>query len=495
LVGIDPNAKRTIAVLDVVNRISSPSTVEEQAEALLQLTNIIRLFNVKERLGSGWGKYIYEVAINTLGEDAENKLRAKRKELLTQLASLDSRELEKIPVQIRKGLINQRIYDYEPPAREDFKRLFLNLVGTEDLKTVRISTHSPKPVTVLFSEGNATLLMLDNFYIDPATVRMFDSEKSATEFIARLTATLLYCKRKNLTSQADIIKDSIATEHSRILYKLWLKSLTEESDENIKIGERFKEYDILGAAEKIMANDAFYLTMKNIQSVALIEFAPSTLNFTSFVGTATFSFDDYGKDRISATLARDKQGSALHLLAATMLFDYLTKNFSLDDVYLERDFTIASVSKNDWVARLPLNILAECTADYDVVEGRLRALVGIKRFVLTFADGEFVQLTKSEESFAIDPIYHSIIYSIATMPYDEAGIMSGTFYIMPEFDSLLIELRRYGRVAEQAVNRANFVFSRGIRTKPFKYLEKDSIAGVVGSFTDVVTTSKEGKKK
>ncbi|NYZ77014.1 hypothetical protein H0O02_01725 [Candidatus Micrarchaeota archaeon] len=492
MAGIDVNAKRTLAVLDIVSGTSSPKNMEERAEALLQLTNIIRLFTIKERLGSDWGKYIYDATVNALGEDSEEKLRAKRKELLGQLASLDSKELGRTAPSLRRELIGQRIFDYEPGAREAFKQFLLNLLDSEGLKTIKLSTHSPSPVSVLFSEKDATLLAFDNLYIDPQTVRMFDSKKNATDFVIRLAVALLYCRRKNLASPADVAKDSLASEYSRTLYKLWLKSLAEENNENMRIGEQLRDHDIPGAAERLMGNDAFYMTMKNMASALLVEFGPARLNLASFLGTAAFAFDEYGKDRISELVSRNRRASALCLSGTASLFDYLVKNFSLDDAYLERDFSLASMGENGWIERLPLRINAECTADYENPKEKTTVFVGLKKFVITFSSGEFIELTKAEDSFITDPVHHTCIYSVTTMLYPESGMMQGTFYAMPELDALLIELRRYGKVDEKAINRANFIFARGMRGKqPFAYFEKNGNAGVVGSFTDVMIAKPE----
>ncbi len=488
---IDTNTKRTLKVLDIVKGRTSISKPADYAEALFQLTGMIRLFNIEERLKSGWGKYIYDKTINELGDDAEEKLRAKRKAVLQALATLGQDELNNIPASLRREIIEQRILDYEPNIRETYQKLLLDLLGTKDLRFIKLSTHSPKPVSILYSEGNATLLTFDNFYIDPATVRLFDSRKDAIEFIVRLSVALIYCRRKNLMTGDDIAGDTRAADYTRKVYKSFLKSVGEENNDNLAIGDFLKEFELHEAAQRLMAKDSFYMTMKNMAPAVLIEFEPSRLHVTSFLGEGTFTFDEFGRDKITSLISRDSNGGRLYLSGVASLFDYLVKNFSSYDAYLERDFTIASISRNPWTKKLPMKIIAESTADSAKADVGTRALVGLKKLAIVFSDNEFIELVKPETDFGFDPIHHSFIYSSTTMIYPESGMMHGNFYAMPEVDVLFNELINSGKVNKQAVAKANLMFSRIGRGKTFGYYDKGGKVGIVGGFTDTVLAKPE----
>lgn len=494
---IDANAKRALKTLDFVKGKATPRNNEEWAETLLQLTGIVKLFNIRSRLKSGWGRYVYDTTVNKLGENAEEKLIEKRKQALKQLVSLDESELEGLSVSIRRKLIEQRIYDYEPEARENFKKLLLKLAGTSDLRTIRLSTHTPRPFSILFSEGPFVLLTFDNFYVDTMTARMFDNEKNAKAFISILATALLYCKRKGLKSASDVGKDKIAAKYSRNLYRFFHKAVIEENSSNVKIGEMFRDNDLVKAGERLMAKDKFYITMKSMAPAILVEFNPGKVYLTSFLGTAEFVFDEYGRGKIIEFNTRNKQGGVLYLSGVTSIFDYILKNFTRDEVHLERNFMPASIRKNPWVEKMPLKFYAECTADYEKAAERTNTLIGLKRFVITFADGEFIELVKPEEEFRIDPVHRTVLYSTTAMLYPESGMMNEGFYAMPELDVIFIELRRFGKIDKMAINRANYVFARAGRTKTFHYFEKDGKAGIVGSFSGIIAAKpeKRGRKK
>ncbi len=492
MVGIDVSTKRTLKVLDFVKGRSTPRSTGDWAEALFQLTNMVRLFNIRENLKSGWGRYIHDVTMNELGDNAEEKIMKKRKQALKELSSLDENQLERIPVDLRKEIIAQRVLDYEPQVREEYKGLLIKLLRTKDLRLIKLNTHSPMPISVLFSEGNSTLLTFDNFYMDPATARMFDSEYNARQFLIRLAVAVLYCRRKSLESAKDITEDKRAADYSRRLYRLFHKAVAEESSRNIKIGEMLGEYDLVGAAKMLMANDKFYITMKNLAPAILLEFEPGRLHVTSFLGMGSFAFDDYGKEKIVELISRNREAGALYLAGTASIFDYLVKTFSRDEMYLNADFTPASIGRNPWTDRLPFRMTAECTADYEMTDEVPSTLVGLKMFSITFTNGEFIELIKPEEDFYFDPVHHSFLYSTNAMIYPETGVVNGIFYSMPELDVMLAELRRAGRVDKEVIGRANLILAGHKLEKPFEYFEKDGKAGIVGSISDTIRAAPGG---
>lgn len=492
----DADTKRTLKVLDVVKGKTSIGKPDDYAEALYQLTRIIRLFNMSDRLNAGWGKYIYDQAIAQLGEDAEEKLRAKRKKVLKALNALDQDKLNDISPSVRRELIEQRMLDYEPSIRPIYRDFLMNLLGTKGLRFIKLNTHSPKPISLLYSEGNSTLLILDNFYVDPQTIRMFDNKKDANEFMVRLAAALIYCKRKNLISGNDVAGDAKAADYTRKLYKLFLKAVKSENESNVEIGDLLKDYELIDAADRLMAKDSFYITMKNLGSAVLLEFEPSKLYATSFFGKATFTFDEPGRDKVMELISREKQGGNMYLAGVASLFDFLVKNFSGDDVYLRRNFIPESMGRNPWVEKLPLKIIAETTADNKKTNGGTTAMVGLKKLAIVFSDNEFVELVKPASDFAYKPIEHTFIYSSTTMIYPESGLMHGSFYAMPEFDVLINELVNSGKVDKDAVAKANLMFSRVGQPKTFGYYSRGGKTGIVGGFTDkIIAKPKGGRKK
>lgn len=486
MAGIDRNTKRTLKVLDFAKGKTTPKSAEEWAEALFQLTNVIRLFNIEERLGSGWGKYVFDVTINELGENAEEKLRAKRSIAIKKLSSLKDEQLNALSPSLRRDVIAQRILDYEPSVRQAYKKLLLKLLATRNLRFIKLNTHSPKPISVLYSENNTTLLNFDNFYVDPMTVRLFDSKQHAMEFVSRFAVALLYCRRKGISTSDEIANDRLASAYSRKLYKLFLKGMVDENKSNMEIAELFRDYDIYGASRLLMAKEKFYITIRNLAQVMLVEFRPGKLHITSFIGKGKFAFDEYGKEKILESTSRDRHAGALYLSGVASIFDYLINNFSLDSVYLKHDFSPASMEDNPWAKKLPMQISAECTADYEKIEIGNNSLIGLKNVAIGFSSGDFIELAKPAEDFSVDPVHHSLFYSTNIMLYPKSGMMSGAFYTMPELDVMFMELRRFGKISKSAVNRANLITSKSRTGKTFEYIAKDGKSGVIANLSDIM---------
>jgi len=486
---IDENAKRALAALDFVDGSFHPKKEEEWAEILYQLTNIIRLLEITDRVTSGWGRYVLDNTVKRLGTDAEEKIRVKRAEALSYVSSLDKQRLEKISPSLRRELLEQRIFDYEPPLRQLFNKMFLNLLATRDLRVARLGTYSPRPISILYSKDNMILVSLDNIYIDPQTVRIFESKDDARVFLLTLTTALLYTKRKGMYSAEEVLKDRIATDLSRSLYKLLLKSMKEESKRNMNVVEMFRDGELYRASESLMKNEGFYITMKNMTPPVLLEFENGRVYATSFLASGIFDFDEYAKRRISESIADGTHVGFLYLSSTLSLFDFITRNFSDDSVYLKTNFAPSSLQKAAWSNKLPLQIFAECTADYERASagGRVvSSFVGIKRIAIIFSSDEAIELVKPDEDFRTDPVHNSLIYSTATMLNAENGTMQQNFYAMPEVDIALSEIRKVGKIERKTIKKINAVF-RGIRTlDPFSYIEREGRPILLGSFTEKI---------
>ena len=483
----EKDIKNAVWALDKVGKGTPVDTPDELAKMVVQTTKIIRLHELKDKLKSGWGKYVYDQSVSALGNRCEYKLRNARSIALGKLSSLPKTKFNSIKHSLKEELVSLRVFDFEPESRLEFYKI-INGIVSENIKFFKMNISSPIPVSILMADDGKMLISMDRFVIPEAASNEFDNEKDAKLFFGNLLSLLFHCKENGLVEEDEILSDKFAQKYSRELYRIIHRGMKDE--DKIEIAEHIRDGKIWEAAGILMEHDSFYGFFKNLPNMALVSFGPGILTFSSFIGEGTFTLNEYAMEKMVEAMGKNKESSREYFLAASYIYFTLVEYFMDKRVHLSRDLEPVLPDDAGW--SLPVKIDAECTADYDTKKNVDYSLFGIKNITMETADNKFIRITKSAEDFKIKPIDHTLINIQTYQLPDSSDIYRGAIYYSPEIFYLLNLMMVRRKLDNSIVAELNPRIPR-----KFRFVKEGKKTGIMSYITDKMTAvpSKPSKKR
>jgi len=483
----EKDIKNAVWALDKVGKGTSVDTPDELAKMVIQTTKIIRLHELKDKLESGWGRYVYDQAVSSLGEKSEYKLRNARGIALGKLSSLSKTKFNSIKDSLKEELVSLRVFDFEPEARPEFYKIINNIVS-ENIKFFRMNISNPVPVSILLADEGKMLISMDRFVLPEDTLREFENENDAKLFFGNLLSLLFHCKENGLIEEDEILADKFAQKYSKEIYKLVHKGMKDE--EKIEIADHIRDGKVWEAAGMLMDHESFYRFFRNLPNLALVSFGPGIITFSSFIGEATFTLNEYAMEKMVEAMSRNKQSSREFFLSASYLYFTLVEYFMDKRVYLSRDLEPVLPDDAGW--SLPVKIDAECTADYDTKKDVDYSLFGVKNITMETSDNKFIKLLKSTDDFRIKPIDHTLVNVQAYHLPGAADIYRGAIYYSPEIFYLLNMMMVRRKLDGSIVAELNPRIPRKLN-----YVRENGKTGIMSYLTDKMAAvpSKPSKKR
>lgn len=485
----DKNIKDAVWALDRIEKGRPIDNPDEMAKMLIWTTKIIRLHELKDRLKSGWGKYVYDRSMSVLGENPVYRLRNSRSIVLGKLSSLPKDQFDSIKDSLKEELVSLRVFDFEPESRPEFFKIINNIVS-ENIRFFKANISSPIPVSILISDDGKMLISMDRFVLPEAAVKEFENENDAKLFFADFIALLLHCKENGLVEPDKILADKFAQKYSREIYKVFHRSIKKE--DKIAAGNYIRDGKVWEAAGMLMEHNSFYRVFKNLPNMALVSFGAGILTFSSFVGNATFTFNEYAMEKMLDAFSRNKKSAREFFMAGSYLYFTLVEYFMDKRVYLSRDLEPILPDDAGWA--LPVTIDAECTVDSESKQNVDYSLFGIKNIEIETSDSKFIRMTKSPEDFRIKPIDHTLINVQAYNLPDSDEIYRGAIYYSPEIFYLLNLMMVRRKLDGSVIAELNPRIPR-----KFSFVREGKKSGIVSRITDKIAavpskTSRRAKK-
>lgn len=459
-------AEKAIAAMDWVDR-GIPEDIEEQSKALIELNKLLRLLAINYRLKEGWGKYISDQAIKRFGKDnADEKIRNVRNSILRALSTKSNEELKTISEGARRGIIEERLIDYEAPVRPVAAELYRKLFQIGDYRHFKVNPYSPLPFVMISAEKRKNVFALDKFYIDKKTRNLFENEKAMGETMSLLAEAVAYMRgsKKDLKKFNELEKDNKAISLAKALYKLMHKNIRGDLLGNRTISaasELFNDGMLEQGLIKLRNFPAFEPTIKNMTNVYLVDFNPRHIDLYGAEGKCRFYFDPSGRANILQGIEKHPGMGTSYLFSMTIFFNYMTARLSgLRKTVFDNHFGLCweALNKNEPSKKIGIqstDIEIFATAGYnDLIwsggekpERVGQALIGVRRFVITLPE------TKRRVKFALTDstvfntgeefvhnanaiLNNSLIYTNAVLLYPETGVLDYGFYTTPEVETL-----------------------------------------------------------
>ena len=473
---LERDVKDAIWALDRVEKKNLEGNPDELARLLVQCTHTIRLHELKGKLSAGWGKYVYDKSISTLGENAERKLRNSRKEVLAKVLSLSDNEFNSLKESLREDIASLRVFDFEPETRSDFFKL-INRTVSGDIKFFKASIAGPVPVTVLTADAGIMLISLDNLCLPDETAKEFDSETDAALFFSNFLTLVLHAKENGLVDSEAVLSDKLALKYVRETYKVFSRGIKDEK--KMEIGELIREGNVAEALNSLLKHNSFYEAFKHLPNITLISFGKGLLKFTSFYCEGTFTINNYGLEKMMEAFEKNEKAPREFFIGASYLFCTLVDYFLDKRAYLSKELTPVLPKSTGW--SLPLKISANCTVDSEEKENITTSIFGIKGLRIDTADGKFINITKADEDFRLKPVEHTLMnVQVYHLP-EASDICRGTIYYSPEIFYLLNLMMVRRKLNKKLVDELNPRIPR-----KFTFVKEEGKAGIVSHFSDAV---------
>jgi len=515
---IAEEAKRAMWAMDLVEH-GLPSELEEQAALLLELNRISNLISIRHKLTEGWGIYIYDEVIKRFGEEnAATRIRNARNTVLSSLAKKSIEELKTISKNLRKGILEQRITDYEPSVRPLMTELYKKLYEIGDFAHLKINLYSVLPMVLINIQKGKNVFAIDKFYVDDATKKLFENEAKAAETLGLLAEGVAYLRgaKSNWETLTELERDSKAITIAKGLYKLFLKNANNEAlgDPSLRAAlELFNDGLLEKGIVKLRNHQAFSQTMKNMTNVYLAEFEPGYVDIYSAEGKCRFYFDDLGRMNIVAGIKDYNEIGISYLYAATMIYNYIvTRIHGPRRTVFDNNMRLCTeaLDKNEpsevkKIQSISIEVLA--TAGFNKVlwigeekpKNVGQAVIGVQRFEITMPESRRrikMALTEtaladlaSKGEFVNDEgavIYSSLLYANATILYPETGIMDYNFYTTPAVEVLFDNFGEETKFDRAFAEKLNKNLQIKTTKQTFRFEAKEGYNWIIGSISSVM---------
>ncbi|MEM4359268.1 MAG: hypothetical protein QXT45_01930 [Candidatus Bilamarchaeaceae archaeon] len=487
---IEEDTCEALWALEVVSGSRAAATPDEFAKLLVQSTRIIRLYELKEKLGSGWGRYVCDKSVSLLGPSAEEKLMASRKTALSALLSMPREKFDSIKESLRADVAGLRVFDFEPESRLDFFKI-VDRVVRGDTRFFKLNFSSPVPVAILHSDTGKLLISLDRFYLPPEAVHEFDTEKDAYLFFSNFMTLLLHLKENSLVETESILADPFAARYIKDIYKVFSRGIKDEK--KMEIGEMIRTGKVWEATSALLEHESFYAAFKHVYGVSLMSFGLGELRFTSFASEGLFRIDRNGLEKMAEAFEKNRKTTREFFIGMCYLYATIQQFFFDKRLYLSKE--LEPVLPDDIGWSLPIRIYADCTAGSELRGGILSSIVGIKNIRVETDDGKFLNVTKEDTDFTIMPLHHTLINAQTYSIPESEDLYRGAIYYSPEIFYLLNFLTIRKGFSEEIVDEIN-----GFVPRKFKFVKEKEMVGIVSHMSDMVaavpakTSSKKVKK-
>ncbi len=482
MVGLE--TKKKMRMLDKVKNIHGLSA-DEAADVFVKISEFMRLISVPKESLTDEGRFLLRYASDVFGNDYDVQLHEKRQELLKKLISMDETVFEGIKPSLREDIIELSIAEFTPESRQDLILLMERCVKSKDVKHFKTSIFNTTPIVQLQIENNMSLHCAESFYLHPDTVKEFDNNTDAANLVSNIFFMVLYAKKNDLYDSEELMRNRLAVDINKRIYKLFVKSIKEKS-EYIELTDNLKNgmfWEFFMAALKI---DPLYKSLKNVANCVLLDLGlDGTVSFTTLLNEGKFGFDARSIRRFHELKAKNNEAAFFFINSIASMYYELQRMFAGNDVTIDNEFeTVVDVNKL-W----PTEISADCIFDYSERDG-IKELIGLKRLRIDFKDDKFINLQKTEESFkGIDPVAHSLLF---LQTYVKGKTARFDFYFTPEVHKLLYIIWRDKRIDEKLTNYVNTLPSLVVR--PFHYIKEGKKEGIAAYFEDLRIREIEVKK-
>jgi len=482
MVGLE--TKKKMRVLDKVKK-TADLPPNEAAEVFVKISEVIRLIPVPKESLTDEGTFLLRYAQDSLGKNYDVYLHEQREELLKKLLSMNETDFETIKPSLKEDMIELSPAEFTPESRQDLILLMERCIKSKGVKHFRTSIFNTAPIVQLQIEKNMALLCAEPFYLHPDTVKEFDNNTDAANLISNIFFLVLYAKKNDLYDSEELMRNKIATDLNKNIYKIFVKSIKEKS-EYLELTDNLKNgmfWEFFMDALKI---EPLYKSLRNVSHCVLADLAlDGTVSFTTLLNEGKFGFDARSVKRFHELRRDDNEAAFYFINSIGSMYYELQRMFAGNDVTVDEEFeTIVDVNKL-W----PVEIFADCIFDYSTKDG-VKQFVGLKRLNINFKDNKYINIQKTEKSFkGIDPVSYSLLFLQTHIKNKTARF---DFYFAPEVHKLLYILWRDKRIDEKVVNYINTLPS--LIVKPFHYVKERKKEGIVGYFEDLEIKEIEVKK-
>lgn len=482
MVGLE--TKKKMRVLDKVKKVADLQP-NEAAEVFVKVSEIIRLIPVPKESLTDEGTFLLRYAHDSFGKNYDVYLHEQREELLKRLLSMDETDFETIKPSLREDMIELSPAEFTPESRQDLILLMERCIKSKGVKHFKTSIFNTAPIVQLQIEKSMALLCAEPFYLHPDTVKEFDNNTDAANLMSNIFFLVLYAKKNDLYDSEELMRNKIATDINKKIYKLFVKSINEKS-EYIELTDNLKNgmfWEFLMDALKI---EPLYKSLKNVSHCVLVDLAlDGTVSFTTLLNDGKFGFDARSVRRFHELKAENNEAAFFFINSLGSTYYELQRMFAGNDVTVDKEFETVVDAKKLW----PVEILGDCVFDYSTRDG-MKEFIGLKRLNINFKDNKFINIQKTEESFkGLDPVSFSLLF-LQTHVKDKTARFD--FYFMPEVHKLLYTLWRDKRIDEKVVDYINTLPS--LIVKPFRYTRERKKEGIVGYFENLKIKEIEVKK-
>jgi len=482
MVGLD--TKKKMRVLDKVKKVDELPP-DEAAEVFVKVSEIIRLIPVPKESLTDEGNFLLRYANDTLGKSYDVFLHEQREALLKRLLSMTENDFESINPSLREDIIELSIAEFTPDSRQDLIVLMERCIRSKGVKHFRTSIFNGTSVSQLQIEKNMALLCAEPFYLHPETVKEFDNNTDAANFVSNIYFMVLYAKKNNLYESEELRRNKIAIDINKRIYKLFVKGIKEKS-EYIELTDNLKNgmfWEFFMDALKI---DPLYKSLKNVSKCVLLDLGlDGSVSFTTLLNEGKFGFDARSVRRFHELKGENNEAAFYFINSLGSMYYELQRMFAGNDVTVDEEFeTVVDINKL-W----PVEIFADCIFDFSTKDG-MKEFIGLKRLNINFKDDKYINIQKTEESFKrIDPVSHSLLF---LQTHLKDNIARFDFYFSPEVHKLLYILWRDKKIDETVIGYINTLPS--LVAKPFSYVKERKKEGIVGYFEDLKIRELEVKK-
>jgi|GEM_PF-4200743 len=495
---ISSEARKALEAMDWVER-GMPENTEEQIKLLLEYNRIVKLLSIGPTLKEGWGKFIYNEAVNRFGDDADFRIRNSRKELFKSLAGKSENELKKAPERLRAELLESSMSDVEKPTRHTAAELFEKLFSTQDYRSLKLNFFSNVPLNLLAAGDGRNVFSVGEFYVDDKAVDLFVGLREAYETITVVGEALSYVRsmKTGWKSVGELRGEKKAALYAKNLYKLFHKNLKEESlDKGLdEIVDNFNAGLLVKGLLGLRNHPNFEATMKNMTNVVVVEFEKGATTLYTANMKGVFLLDDAGAENIRNGLKKYDGIAASYIFAMDMILNYFTAIFNgMDRMVFDRNLRLCHEEKNsnepgrpNAIQALTANIFATAAAN-DVLwlEGRKpvgQATIGVRAVEFLFPETlKRLNVGFFGETPSGDIKLNSLIYSDATLIYPETGVSDYNLYVSPQISFIFGGIDPNEKFDAGLAERLNSVWPVGMEKPPFKY-EKGKFDSIVCSLS------------